>query len=244
MSSTPELDNAAARAGASAGRSRFTAWPLWAVLSGIAGTIGTVATDLRPDAETEAIANGESHAVVPADMIGLDPTLARIGFLAGLLSILALIVFAAAWRRHVETLFSRSTAARVVSIGFIASAGALILGYGWRGALANYLGPEAGLYGEEGLFVYYMLTDFGAYIPWTGLVASAIALAWMAWIERNVSRVLGTFTAVLGIGALGAVVVSGVPGLPGILMPFWLAVTGIWLAVGRSRITQTAVNAK
>lgn len=237
MSSTPELDRAAARAAGPATRNRFTAWPLWAALSGIAGTIGTVVTDLRPDAEDEAIANGQNHAVVPADMIGLDPSLARIGFLAGVVSILALIVFAAAWRRQVETVFTRSTAARVVSIGFVASAGALILGYGWRGALANYLGPEAGLYGEEGLFVYYMLTDFGAYIPWMGLVASAIAVAWMAWIERNTSRVLGTFAAILGVGALGAVVVSGVPGLPGVLMPFWLAVTGVWLAVGRSRIT-------
>ncbi|MFN3600946.1 MAG: hypothetical protein ACK4UY_06095 [Dietzia sp.] len=244
MSSTPESDHPTARTAVSENRVRFTAWPLWAVLSGVAGTIGTVATDLRPDAETEAIADGVDHVVVPADMIGLDPTLARIGFLAGLVSILALIFFAAAWRRHVETLAIRSTAAFAVSIGLIASAGALILGYGWRGALANYLGPESGLYGEDGLFVYYILTDFGAYIPWTGLIASALALAWMAWIERNVSRILGTFSAVVGIGALGAVVVSGVPGLPGVFMPFWLAVTGIWLAVGRSPITNPVEDAK
>lgn len=232
MSSTPPIDNPTA----SANPGRFTAWPLWAVLAGAAGLVGTVATDLRPDAEVEAINRGESHAVVPADMIGLDPAIGRIGFLAGLLAVFTLIVFAAAWRRHVETRFTRSTAARVVSIGLIASAGALILGYGWRGALANYLGPEAGAYGEEGLFVYYMLTDFGAYIPWTGLIASALALAWMAWVERDVSRILGTVAAILGVGTLGAVVVSGVPGLPGILMPIWLVVTGIWLAVGRSPI--------
>ncbi|QGW24574.1 MULTISPECIES: hypothetical protein [unclassified Dietzia] len=232
MSSTPHVDDPAAPADPR----RFTAWPLWAVLAGAAGLVGTVATDLRPDAEVEAINRGESHAVVPADVVGLDPAIGRVGFLAGLLAVFALMVFAAAWRRHVETLFTRSTAARVVSIGLIASAGALILGYGWRGALANYLGPEAGAYGEEGLFVYYMLTDFGAYIPWTGLIASALALAWMAWVERDVSRILGTVAAILGVGTLGAVVVSGVPGLPGILMPFWLVVTGVWLAVGRSRM--------
>lgn len=240
MSSIPGVEPTAARSAARP-KSRFAVWPLWAVLAGAAGMIGTVATDLRPDAELEAIARGESHAVVPADMIGLDPTLARIGFLAGLVAILALIVFAAAWRRRVETRFSRSTAAHVVSIGFVASAGALILGYGWRGALANYLGPEAGLYGEEGLFVYYMLTDFGGYIPWCGLLASALAVAWMAWIERSVSRVLGSVATVFGVLTLGAVVVSGVPGLPGVIMPFWLAVTGLWLAVGRSRITEAEV---
>lgn len=243
MSSTPEFDNSPTRSAASKARVRITAWPLWAVLSGIAGTIGTVATDLRPDAETEAIAHNRDHVVVPADMIGLDPTLARIGFLAGLVSILALVFFAAAWRRHVEPLAFRSTAAFAVTIGLIASAGALILGYGWRGALANYLGPEAGLYDEDGLFVYYMLTDFGAYIPWTGLIASALALAWMAWMDRSVSLILGTFSAVTAIGALGAVVASGVPGLPGIFMPIWLAVTGIWLAVGRSPITNAAEGA-
>lgn|SRR5690554_3416522 len=236
MTSTPELDRTAAKSAAPQQPKKFAAWPLWALLSGVAGTIGTVVTDLRPEAEDEAIANGQLYAVVPADIIGMDPTLARIGFLAGLVSILALIVFAAAWRRRVESRFAGSTAAHVVSVGFIASAGAMILGYGWRGALANYLGPETGLYGEEGLFVYYMLTDFGAYIPWGGLVASAIAVAWMAWVERNLSRVLGAFAAILGFGTLGAIVVSGVPGLPGVFMPFWLAVTGIWLAFGWSRV--------
>ncbi|WP_127819647.1 hypothetical protein [Microbacterium sp. CPCC 204701] len=238
MSSTSDLAQPGAGAPPKSGRTRFAAWPLWAVVAGIAGTVGTVATDLRPAGEIEAVANGEAYAVTSADMIGLDPLLGRIGFTAGLVAILCLIVFAAAWRRHADARFTRSTAARVVSGGLIAATGVITLGYGWRGALANYLGPEAGMYDEEGLFVYYMLTDFGAYIGWTGLVASALALAWMAFRERSVSRILGGFSGLFGILTLGAIVVSGVPGLPGVFMPVWLAVTGLWLAVGRSRVTE------
>jgi hypothetical protein len=40
----------------------------------------------------------------------------------------------------------------------------LSLGYGWRGALAIYLpdGNEPNTFDETGLYVYYMLNDFGA----------------------------------------------------------------------------------
>lgn len=216
---------------------RFAAWPLWASVAGIAGAAATLGTDLRPAAEMEAEAEGRDHLVTSADMIGLDPVLGRIGFTIGILAIAGLLVFAASWRRHIETRYPRSTAARLVSIGLIATAGALILGYGWRGSLANYLGPEAGLYGPEGLFVYYILTDFGAYLPWMGVTISAFGLAWMAWAERHISRILGTVTAIFAVGTIGTVVASGVPGLPGVFMPVWLTITGIWLAVGRRTVT-------
>lgn len=240
MSSTSDLTQPGAPAPSRAPRGRFTGWPLWALLAGLAGTTGTVVTDLRPEAELAAADRGEQYIVTAADMLSLDPLVGRIGFFAGLVSVLALIVFAAAWRRHVDARFARSTASRVVSGGVIAASGALALGYGWRGALANYLGPESGLWDGTGLFVYYVLTDFGAYIGWTGLIASALAMAWMAFRERSVSRILGTVAALAGIATLGAVFASGVPGLPGVLMPIWLAITGLWLAVGRSRITDRA----
>jgi hypothetical protein len=220
---------------------RFTAWPLWALVAGVAGAVGTVGTDLRPEAESEAWQTGEDYTVTVADMAGLDPLIGRIGFVAGLVCIAALLVFAAAWRRHVEQIFTRSTAARVVSNGLIATAGAALLAYGWRGALANYLGPEAGTYDGDGLFVYYMLTDFGAYLPWFATLVAALALAWMAFAERTVSRILGGFSAAIAGLLFIAVLVTGVPGLPGTLMQAWLAVAGIWLAVGRSRITWAEV---
>jgi hypothetical protein len=242
MSSAPRSESAPALADrvGSSRPTRFRAWPLWGALAGVAGFVGTVVTDLRPDAELEAVAQNSFYAVTPADMTDLDPTLARYGYIAGVVAIIALLVFQAAWRRHVETAFTRSTAARLASGGMIATAGAAMLGYGWRGGLATYLGPEGFNYDETGKFVYYMLTDFGAYLPWFGIIAVAGAIGWMAWVERSVSRVLGTFSALVAVGLVGAVIVSGVPGLPGGVMPLWLAVAGVWLAIGRSRITQSS----
>ncbi|WP_292812727.1 hypothetical protein [Microbacterium sp.] len=217
---------------------RFAAWPLWLTLAGIGGAIGTVGTDLRPAAETEAWENGTDYIVTSADVMGLDPLIGRIGFTAGLLGILGMLVFVGAWRRHVEARFVRSSAAGVVTAGLIATAGASLLGYGWRGALANYLGPEAGLYDSEGLFVYYMLTDFGAYLPWFGALVAVLGMGWMAWVERSISRVMASVGLVVALFLLVLTVATGVPGLPGTLTPIWLAIAGIWLAVGRSRITE------
>ncbi|MCD2443056.1 hypothetical protein LQ757_12305 [Agromyces sp. SYSU K20354] len=239
MSSSTESPHMAHPAGSpETTPTRFRAWPLWAALAGTAGFIGTVITDLRPQGEIDAIANGELYRVTAADMVELDPTLARYGYVAGVVAIVALLVFQAVWRRNIESEFTRSAGARAVSGGIIATAGGLVLGYGWRGGLATYLGPESHNYSPDGLFIYYMLTDFGAYMPWLGVVVAAGGLAWMAYVERNVSRVLGAFCGLAAVGTLGAVVVSGVPGLPGGLMPLWLTIAGIWLAVGRSRITQ------
>ncbi len=217
---------------------RPTAWPLWAVLAGVAGMVGTTLTDLRPPAEMEAWVTGGDYTVTAADMASLDPMRGRIGFIAGLVAIAALLVLVAAWRRNVDRRFARSTAARVVSSGVLATAAAALFGYGWRGALANYLGPEAGVYDADGLFVYYMLTDFGAYLPWFGVLVAMLALAWMAWVERIVSRILGTLSGFFAILLFAAVILTGVPGLPAILMPPWLAIAGLWLALGRSRITE------
>lgn len=215
-------------------------WPLWGVLAGIAGFTATVLLDVRPASEDEAIAAGDTLAVGPEHMADLDRMQNMLGFLIGFVAVAALLVFQAAWRARVEGRFGDSIAARVVSGGFIASAAGLALGFGWKGALANYGydGPEFGLYGDEGLFVYYMLTDFGPYIPWLGTLVAAAAYGWLAWRERILSRVLGTVSLAYAALIGGAFIVTGVPGLAGPLGGIWLAGTSLWLVVGRSRATE------
>lgn len=220
----------------------FTLWPLWATLAGGFTFAGTAIFDVRPEAELEAWERGEDYIVSPADMMGLDGITSRFGWTAGVIGVALLLVFAAVWWRHTQR-FTDSVAAKIVVLGLVATAGAASLGYGWKGALANYLGPEAGLYDERGLFVYYMLTDFGAFLPWLGVLVAALAVAWMAFAERLVSRVLGTVSALFGLGLTALMLISGVPGIPGTLMPGWLIITGIWLAVGRSRITEKELGA-
>lgn len=225
-------------------RSRVAAWPLWASIAGAFGFAGTIVFDVRPAGETAAWLKGEDYTVTTADILGLEVLAGRLGWMSGLFAVAALLVFAGVWHHHVESRFA-STGARIVTAGVIASAGSLLLGYGWKGALANYLGPEMGVYDEQGLFVYYMLTDFGAYLPWFGVLVASFAVVWMAFAERLVSRVLGTISGVFGLGLGTLMLVSGVPGIPGTLIQGWLVVFGIWLAVGRSRITRpTAEQAR
>lgn len=134
------------------GRARL--WPLWGVAGGLLGEVATILTDVRSPRETAADEAGLPYTVTPDDMALLDGRMLYIGFVVGFASVAALLVFAAAWKRHVETRYVTSTAARLVSIGFVVSAAGLTLGYGWKGALGNYLTSEAGLFDERGLFVY------------------------------------------------------------------------------------------
>ncbi|ALJ19223.1 hypothetical protein [Microbacterium sp. No. 7] len=239
MSTSPDIRGAAA---SSVTRRRVHLWPLWATVAGLLGFAGTIVFESRPAAEREAFEKGVEYTVISADVLGLDAFTSRLGWTAGVLSVVALLVFVGVWHRNVLRRVD-SAAAAVVAAGVLASAAALTLGYGWKGALANYLGTESGYYDQEGLFIYYMLTDFGAYLPWLGVLVAAFAVAWMAFAERHVSRILGGVSVTFAVGLGAFMLISGVPGIPGTLMPAWLAILGVWLAVGRSRVMQPVVPA-
>jgi hypothetical protein len=217
-------------------RSRFVAWPLWAVPAGVFGLLGTLFLNQRPQAELDQ----EGYTVTPADMADLDPGTAHLALVCGYLAVVCLLVLAAQWRRRVETRFDWSTAAPVVTFGLVASAGGLALAYGWIGALSRYLpgAPEESSYDEQGRFVYFMLTDFTPYIGWLGVLVAAGAIAWMAWRERLVSRVLGTLAGAFSVGIFVVTLATGIPGLPGIA-PIALVVAGVWLSAGRSVVTRS-----
>lgn len=219
---------------------RDRGWPVWGAVAGVLGFTATVMLDVRPTSEIGAADRGESVLVGPSLMDELTRMPNYLGFLVGFAAVAALVVFAAAWSSRVETRFPRSIAARVVSAGVLVTAAGLTLAYGWKGALANYGydGPETGLYDDQGLFVYYMLTDFGPYIPWLGVLIAAGAFGWLAWRERLVSRVLGTVSVVYVVLVVSGFVLMGVPGLAGPASGLWLALACIWLSVGSSRVTE------
>lgn len=211
---------------ASAAR-RFRAWPLWGVPAGLLGLVATVFLNQRPEAEI----NGDHYTVTPDDMHTLDPGTYHLALVLGYLAVACLLVLAGQWRRNVEARFDWSAAAPVVSGGLVASAAGLSLAFGWMGALSRYLpgGPESSAYDERGWFAYFMLSDFSPYIAWLGVLVAAGALAWMAWRERLVSRVLGTLSGLFFLGLMGATLATGIPGLPGIA-GIGLAVGSVWLA--------------
>lgn len=214
-------------------------WPLWGAAAGVLGFIATVTMDTRPPSEMESARAGNPIVIDESYMAELSHTTNYLGMLIGYVAVACLIAFAAAWRSRVEQRHPHSIIASVVSGGVLVTAAGLAFAYGWKGALASYGygGPEHGFYSDAGIFVYYMLTDFGPYIPWLGMLVSFAAIAWLAWVERLVSRVLGTVLAIYTILISGAVMVVGVPGLPGPLSGAVLAIACIWLSIGRSRIT-------
>lgn len=240
MSTTPAPATDVATPRARVARvARDRLWPLWGAVAGLAGFLATIFFDTRPEAEMLAADAGEPFTSTPDAMDGLFRETNYLGFVFGFVAVVGLVVLAAAWRSRVESRWTRSIAARVVSGGLLVAAAGLTLAYGWKGALANYGydGPEAGLFGDEGLFVYYVLTDFGPYIPWFGVLIMAGALGWMAWVERSVSRVLGTLSGLYALAIFAGYIVSGVPGIAGPGSGLWLLVASIWLAVGRSEVT-------
>lgn len=211
----------------------FTAWPLLITLCGVLGLLALF-LEGRPDA------NGSDfdYPVTAADVLGVDHLPYRMSGAVGYVLAILLLITAAVWRHRVERRFPGSVGATVVTFSVVATAGVTALTYGWRGSLGNYLpgAVEENTYDTEGLYAYYILNDFSPYIAFVPLLAAACGLAWMAFRERLVSRGLGACAGLLATALLGAVLVTGVPGLPAMVLA-GLVVVGIWLAFGRSPIT-------
>jgi hypothetical protein len=212
---------------------RRSRWPLWGAAAGILGIVGTLVTDVRPD-------RGADVTPLVTDMADLNRVSYHIGIIAGYLAVACLLVTAAAWRRHVEPRLVDSTAARVVANGLIASAGALSLGYGWKGAMAVYLpgGMDEGAYEDDALFIIYQLNDFGSYIGWLGVTVAAAAIAWMAFRERTVSRWIGVVSVLLVLPVVVFVSATGLPGFPGVVGGLFMLVAMLGLAFGKSEATR------
>jgi hypothetical protein len=206
------------------GSSRWL-WPLWGVAAGAFGMVGTLLTDSNPTGDKKMSA----EEVVAA----LDRDMMHIGIVAGLIAVFCLLVFAAGWRRWANEVADSSLAASVISMAITAGAGALLLGYGFKGALAVYLpgGMDEEMHTVQGLYSLFMFIDFGPYIGWWGIAMAAIAVAWLALAERKLPIWTGLIGAFFALVPIGFVVVTGLPGFPGVIDPLWLIVTGIGLAV-------------
>jgi hypothetical protein len=212
---------------------RRSRWPLYGAAAGALGFVGTLVLDGRTTGSSDI---SLSHKL----FTDLDPIVYRGSMIAGYLVVGLLLVFAAQWRRRVEARLPGSTAAHLVPLGLVASAAGLTYGYGWKGALGLYMpgGPESGSFDDRGLYVYFLLSDFGGFIGWLGVVAAAGAVAWMGLRERTVSRWIGVFSLLPVLGVVLMTGGLGVPGIPGMFGPLWLVVVGIGLAFGRSTITR------
>ena len=164
---------------------RPRAWPLTAVGAGLSG--------------------------VAAGLVAEVDRGARASLALGCLTVVLLLVSAAQWHRRVETRVPRSTAAHLVPLGLLASAGALT--YGWT----------------------LDASDLDVGTGWLGVVVAAGGVVWMAFRERTVSRWLGVVSV---LPALQVVLVVAGTGGPALLAPSWLVVVGLGLALGSSTVVR------
>ncbi|MGC4108010.1 MAG: hypothetical protein QM753_16930 [Thermomicrobiales bacterium] len=202
------------------------AWPLAAIAAGLLGITATFLTDVHAETADGSPANA---AIVEQ----VSYRTAHLSIVTGYLAVGFLLLLAAAWQRHVTTRLPESTAGRLVPLGLTASAAALTLGYGWKGALATYLpgAPEANAYDQQGLYIYYMLNDFGSFIGWLGVVVAAAGVAWMGLRERSLPLWLGAISILPPLGVMAFVGAIGLPGAPGLFAAIWLVIAGAALAI-------------
>jgi hypothetical protein len=202
-------------------------WPLIGSFAGVAGFVATILTDIH--VATDGFDEAETMSVVRQ----IDQQTAHFSIVAGFIAVALLIAFAAQWRGIVERTFPYSSAARVVAQGLTAAAGALTLGYGWKGASAIYHaeGMDAGTYDEMGLYIYYILNDFGSYIGWFGVTVAAGAVAWMGLRERVIPLWIGFFSLIPVLAVVALTGGTGLPGFPGVVSPIWMAIAFTGLAL-------------
>ena len=211
-------------------RAQSRAWPLWGVAAGVLGAVATVFTT-----------QGGGTRVGPSVVGDVTAAAYHLGGALGYITVALLLVLAACWRERISRLGITDVAARLVADGLVASAAGLTLGYGWKLAMAVYLpgGINSTSFGNDGLFVYYVLNDFGAYLGWLGVVVAACAVAWLGLRSGLLSKWLAVVSlippllvAVMGLGA-------GIAGFQGIVAPIWLIVAFAGMRFGKHRIMGT-----
>jgi hypothetical protein len=207
------------------------AWPWVGVVAGIAGFIATLITDIHVNGD------GTSGEVLTMSVVGqIDQRMAHFSIVAGFITVALLLALAAHWRGTVEPQVPNSNAARTVTQGLTAAAGALMLGYGWKGATAIYHadGMDSGTYDEMGLYIYYILNDFGSFIGWFGVTVAAGAVAWMGLKERSIPLWIGIFSCIPVLAVVGFTGGTGLPGFPGVVSQIWMVVTFAGLGLHRT----------
>jgi len=216
---------AAGTADPTATRSRRATWALWGAAAGVLGVVATVVTE--PAAGLE-----EADYLVGACLVDeLDRTMYHVGVVAGFSCVVALLFTAAGWRRWAARRAPDSLAARTLPLAFVASAGAMMIGYGLKGSMAVYLdgGIDEGTMTDEGLYSIFMVLDLGSWMVWWGGAAAALITIWLAFRERLVPLWIGAVSVLASLVFLGFLVGTGLPGMA-VVSALWLTITSIGVA--------------
>jgi hypothetical protein len=205
-------------------------WPLWGVGAGLLGYVGHLLT--MTDVTDEQRTTG---AAVIAE---LERGPYHIGVVAGLFAVFCLLVFAAGWRRWAAEKAPTSMAADVVSLGMVASAGAMIIGYGVKGMLAIYLpgGINENTFTNEGLLTLFMIDDLVPFMAWYGVAMAAVAVSWLSLRERALPAWIGIVSLISVLPPLALLVLTGLSGFPGVISPLWIVIMGVGMTLRLRRV--------
>ena len=153
-------------------RARRETWAWWGVA---AGALGLVANLIADDQGGLSEQERRAGAAVVAE---LERTTQHLGVAAGLLAVACLLLAAAGWRRW--AVGSGDLGALSIGTALTVSSAALLVAYGFRGGLAEYLpgGINEDNFPPEGLYVLFMINDTAPWFGWWGVIFAAALCAW------------------------------------------------------------------
>lgn len=205
-------------------------WALWGVGAGVLGLVAGPLTDPILSLTTPQKQQG------PAVLAFVHRGNFQIGAVAGYLAVACVLAFAAGWRQWSERHGTPTGAARLVGLALVASAGAMIIGYGLKGPLAIYLpgGINAHTYPRLGLYSLLILNDSAPYFAWWGVIIAAAGVAWMAFRERLVVRWVGAVSILAVVAGFAWLALTGLTDFGGVVGPPWFVLASIGLARRRA----------
>jgi hypothetical protein len=204
-------------------------WAWWGVAGGLAGLAATMLTDPQG-----SLTDAQRHT--GAQVLALvGHTGYQTGAVLGLAATACVLVMAAGWQRWARRVAPTSLPAGVVSGALVASAGAMIIGYGLKGSMAIYLpgGLNADEFARSSLYPLFMMNDLTPYFAWWGIPVAAGAVAVLG-LRRTVPLWLGVLSLVALLPPVVFLVATGLTAYAGIVGPVWLALVSIGLVVHRT----------
>jgi len=218
--------DAAAEAGV--GRGRRNLWALWGVAAGVLGVVTNVGLD-------DQSKHLKTLQPWDADVVAeLNRNLYWTGVVTGFAAILCLALFIAGWKRWAEPR-SQGLAAGAVTVVLTVSAAAMLVGYGIKGGLAEYVpgAPNADNFSPDALLVLFTLNDTVGWYAWWGVIMAAGCCAWIGLRDRALPIWLGIVAVLAVLPPLLVMIFTGAIAIAGLTGPLWMIAFGIALTLKR-----------
>lgn len=209
----------------------------WAASGVLAGACGVVSNLIFNDQNS---VTDEQMASAAGVIEHLDRANYHAGVVAGWVAITGLLVMAAGWRRAIDGTGDDHLAWGIIPYGLLAAAASLLLGYGVKGALAEYLpgGSNEDNFPTEALYQMFVFNDNAPWVGWWGVLFAAGAVTWLSFRRRGSTPLwLGILGGLIVLHATVVMVGTGAVAIAGLTGPIWLIASSTWLLLGGTPTT-------